>query len=121
MGRGAFAGKVEYYTLTARADRTITVKVTALDEAGKATETKTQPVIGIWPDSAGGGSPPDVAVSYFNSTERGTTALNARFLEGGNFKLGIADFRGDGRPDFRYRARVFYGDSVTPTRVAKDS
>jgi len=114
-------GKVEYYKLAAHADRTITVKVTALDEAGKATENKAQPVIGIWPDSAGAGSPPDVAVSYFNSTERGTTVLNARFLESGNFKLGIADFRGDGRPDFRYRARVFYGDSVAPARVANDS
>src|SRR6185437_14331944 len=94
---------------------------TALDKAGKATENKAQPVIGIWPDSAGAGSPPDVAVSYFNSTERGTTVLNARFLESGNFKLGIADFRGDGRPDFRYRARVFYGDSVAPQRVSVQS
>ncbi|HKC71274.1 MAG TPA: hypothetical protein VKB60_06610, partial [Terriglobales bacterium] len=114
-------GKVEYYKLAAHADRTITVKVTALDEAGKATENKAQPVIGIWPDSAGGGSPPDVEVSYFNSTERGTTVLNARFLESGNFKLGFADFRGDGRPDFRYRASVFYGDSVAPARVVKES
>ena len=114
-------GKVEYYQLAARADRTITVKVTALDETGKSTETKAQRVIGIWPDTAASGSPPDVAVSYFNTTERATTALNARFLESGTFKLGIADFRGDGRPDFRYRARVFYGDSVAPARVAKES
>jgi hypothetical protein len=111
-------GSVNYYSLAARADRTITVKATALNEAGKATETKVQPVIGIWPDTAGAGSLPDVAVSYFNSTDSGTTVLNARFLESGNFKVGIGDFRGDGRPDFRYRGRVFYGDSVVPARVA---
>ncbi len=114
-------GNVDYYSLAARANRTITVKATALDEAGKSTENKAQPVIGIWPGSAGSGSPPDVAVSYFNSTDRGTTALNARFLESGNFKLGIADFRGDGRPDFRYRLRIFYGDSVAPGRIAPQS
>lgn len=111
-------GNVDYYSLAARANRTITVKATALDEAGKVTEGKAQPVIGIWPDKAGAGSLPDVAVSYFNSSDMGATALNARFLESGNFKLGIADFRGDGRPDFRYRGRVFYGDSVAPARVA---
>ena len=114
-------GNVDYYSLAARSDRTITVKVTALNEAGKASENKAQPVIGIWPDTAGAGSLPDVAVFHFNSTDSGATALNARFLESGNFKLGIADFRGDGRPDFRYRGRVFYGDSVTPWRVAAQS
>ncbi|HJS98015.1 MAG TPA: hypothetical protein VJ756_02920 [Terriglobales bacterium] len=111
-------GNVDYYSLAARAGRTITVKATALNEAGKATEGKAQPVIGIWPNAAGAGSLPDVAVSYFNSSESGATVLNARFLESGNFKVGIGDFRGDGRPDFRYRGRVFYGDSVAPARVA---
>ena len=114
-------GKVDYYALAAHADRTITVKVSALNEAGKPTESKAQPVIGIWPDTAGAGSLPDVSVSYFNSTDNGATVLNARFLKSGNFKLGIADCRGDGRPDFRYRGRVFYGDSVAPARVAAGS
>ena len=30
-------GNVDYYSLAARADRTITVKITALDESGKST------------------------------------------------------------------------------------
>jgi len=34
------------------------------------------------------------------------------------FRVGIADLRGDGRPDYRYRARVLYGDSVTPSRIS---
>jgi hypothetical protein len=114
-------GKVDYYSLAAHADRTMTVKITALNEAGKATQNKAQPVIGIWQTSAAQDSPPDVAVSYFNSVETGATVLNAQFLASGDFKLGIADFRGDGRPDFRYRGRIFYGDSVVPARVAVQS
>lgn len=114
-------GNVDYYSLAARADRTLTVKITALNETGKGTQSKAQPVIGIWQSNAAAGSPPDVSVTYFNSAETGATALSAQFLTGGNFKLGIADFRGDGRPDFRYRARVYYGDSVAPARVAAQS
>jgi hypothetical protein len=33
-----------------------------------------------------------------------------------NFLIGISDFRGDGRPDYRYHAYVLYGDSVSPSR-----
>jgi hypothetical protein len=114
-------GNVDYYLLAARADRTISVKITALNESGKGTQSKAQPVIGIWQSDAAAGSPPDVSVTYFNSAETGATALSAQFLTGGNFKLGVADFRGDGRPDFRYGGRVFYGDSVAPARVAAQS
>jgi hypothetical protein len=111
-------GNVDYYSLAARANRTITVKVTALNESGKATQSKARPVVGIWQGNAAAGSLPDVSVTYFNGAETGATVMNAQFLTGGNFKLGIADFRGDGRPDFRYRGRIFYGDSVAPARVA---
>ena len=31
--------------------------------------------------------------------------------------MGIADYRGDGRPDYRYHARIFYGNQVTPARA----
>ena len=30
---------------------------------------------------------------------------------------GVADLRGDGRPDYRYHAHVLYGDSVSPSRA----
>ena len=33
-------------------------------------------------------------------------------------KFGIADQRGDGRPDYPYQARLFYADSVSPAQVA---
>ncbi|HEU5336746.1 MAG TPA: IPT/TIG domain-containing protein, partial [Terriglobales bacterium] len=114
-------GNVDYYWLSARADRTMTVKATALEESAKATVHKAEPVIGIWQAAAPAGYAPDVAVSYFNSVETGATVLKARFLSSGSFKIGIADYRGDGRPDFRYRGRIFYGDSVWPARVATQS
>jgi hypothetical protein len=43
--------------------------------------------------------------------------LDAQILQSTTFRLGIADFRGNGRPDFRYNARVFYGDEVVPSRA----
>ena len=35
-----------------------------------------------------------------------------------DYKLGIADMRGDGRPDFSYEARVLYADSISPARAS---
>src|SRR4029077_14347144 len=43
--------------------------------------------------------------------------LDAQILTSRNFLIGIADLRGDGRPDYRYHAHVLYGDSVFPARV----
>ncbi len=35
-----------------------------------------------------------------------------------DFRIGISDERGDGRPDYRYHAHVLYADTVLPTRVS---
>lgn len=43
--------------------------------------------------------------------------LEAVFNTSTNFRLGTSDCRGDGRPDYRYHARVFYGDSISPARA----
>jgi hypothetical protein len=110
-------GDVDYYALAARGRRSLTVKATALNEAGQATQRKAQPVIGIWAAGAAPNSPPLASASYFNSTEAGATLLNAVLPGAGDFKLGFADFRGDGRPDFRYRGKIFYGDSISPARA----
>ena len=48
----------------------------------------------------------------------GTTVLNAQLLQATSFRVGIADIRGDGRPDYRYHARLLYGDHITPTRAS---
>jgi hypothetical protein len=43
--------------------------------------------------------------------------LDAQVLSSNSFIIGIADLRGDGRPDYHYHAHVLYGDSVNPSRV----
>ena len=43
--------------------------------------------------------------------------LDAQVLTSNSFIIGIADLRGDGRPDYHYHAHVLYGDSVNPPRV----
>jgi hypothetical protein len=43
---------------------------------------------------------------------------DAQILSSTNFLIGIADLRGDGRPDYHYHAHVLYGDSVSPARLS---
>ncbi len=44
--------------------------------------------------------------------------LDAQVLNSNSFIIGIADLRGDGRPDYHYHAHVLYGDSAIPARVS---
>jgi hypothetical protein len=112
-------GDDDYFLLNGQANRTLTVEVTALDENGQPTVQKAQPLVGMWSLAAPVGTPPPAATSSsFNSANFGVTQLNAQLLSSTQFRIGIADLRGDGRPDFRYHARVRYGDSVTPHRVS---
>jgi hypothetical protein len=104
--------------LTAQANRTLSIAVTALDETGNASEVKAQPVIGMWSASdPQGTSPPAFTPGPFNTLAAGETRLDAEVLSATNFLIGISDLRGDGRPDYAYHAHVLYGDSVTPSRI----
>ena len=111
-------GEVDYVSLNAQSGQTAVIDVTALDESSQATEQKAQPLIGAWSISDTAGSlPPAVTSSPFNVGDFGVTRLNAQFLSSGQFRIGIGDLRGDGRPDYRYLARVLYADSLEPSRV----
>jgi hypothetical protein len=111
-------GDTDYLWFSAQANRTLTIQVTAMDETGVDSQNKALPVIGMWGLSDPGTFPaPANTPSAFNSSITDTTQLNASLLQTTNFRLGIFDFRGDGRPDYRYHARVFYGDSASPGRV----
>src|SRR5581483_7992989 len=110
-------GETDYFAFTGRADRTMSIDVAALDEGDVATEDKAQPVIGVWTAADAEGSPPQISVTYFNSDQVGLTRIRPDIFVSTDFKIGIADYRGDGRPDFRYRAHVFYGDTVSPDRA----
>ena len=112
-------GEAAYFSLPAKANRTVSVAVTALDETGMASQSKSAPVIGMW--SLGdpqGMPPPALTTAPFNQTTFGLTRLDALISESSNFLIGIADLRGDGRPDYHYHAHVLYGDSISPPRVS---
>lgn len=108
-----------YFLLTTQANRTISVAVTALDDSSNPSQTKLQPVIGMWAASdPQGTAPPAFTTSPFNAVPTAMTRLDAQINTSSGFLIGIADFRGDGRPDYHYHAQVLYGDSVSPTRVS---
>ncbi|HXK05762.1 MAG TPA: IPT/TIG domain-containing protein, partial [Verrucomicrobiae bacterium] len=110
-------GDVDYFQFSGLANRTLTVETTALDGAGQPTTTKAMPVVGLWALSETEG-PPDLATpEVFNGPLAATTRLDASVNTSTSYRLGIADYRGDGRPDYRYHARIFYGGQVTPPRA----
>ncbi len=112
-------GDTHWFEFTAQANRTASVSVTALDEMGQPSEIKLLPVIGIWELSDESGNPaPASTPSAFNTPTSGLTRLDAQFGVTDTYRVGVADFRGDGRPDYFYQANVLYADTVTPARLS---
>jgi hypothetical protein len=112
-------GNPDYFWFNAQANRTLSAIVTTLDDYGVASQSKAQPVIGMWSLSNPGQSPaPAETPSSFNTLFFGETRLDAQFQQTTSFRLAISDYRGDARPDYRYHARIFYGDNVTPARAS---
>jgi len=119
MGSLSPYGDLDYFWFSGQVNRTIAVLATALDESGNPTISKAQPVIGIWALSDPGTSPaPANTPMAFNTFTTGLTMLNATLLQTTDFRIGISDFRSDGRPDYRYHARVLYGDAMSPARAS---
>src|SRR6202035_615799 len=107
-------GGLDYFWFSGHANRTLSVLVTALDATSAPSENKAQPVIGLWQLSDPGTFPaPANTSSAFNSSIFGTTILNAELLQPTSFRLGIADIRGDGRPDYAYHARLLRSEEHT--------
>jgi len=111
-------GDTDWFQFPVKANRTASATATALDESGKPTQAKLMPVIGIWQLSDQSGGPaPAATTTAFNTLITGTTRLDAQFFADDVFRVGVADLRGDGRPDYSYNASVLYSDTVTPSRV----
>lgn len=105
-------GDVDWHAFDVQAGHTFAIDVTPIDRGAPAT-AKALPVIGIWDASTAKDGTPLVAQTYFNAGMRATTRLQSS-LPSGSYKIAITDARGDGRPDFLYRARLLYGESVAP-------
>jgi hypothetical protein len=112
-------GSTDFFQFTAQANRTASIAATALNEAGQPTENKLLPVIGVWELSDQSGDPaPASTPSAFNSPIFALTRLDVQFNSTEPYRVAVADFRGDGRPDYFYQASLLYSDSLTPARLS---
>jgi hypothetical protein len=112
-------GNADFFRFFAQANRTLSVIVDSMDDSHRLSESKATPVLGMWALADPGTSlAPANTPSAFNTTVFGETRLDAQILQSTSFRVGIADYRGDGRPDYRYNARVFYGEIINPHRAS---
>lgn len=108
-------GHSSWMQFWAKANREFTVETQALDENGQPTLNKAETVIGVWSGGDTTTSAPVTATPQpFNGDEPGLTTLPVDALADGEVRIGVADLRGDGRPDYLYRGRVLYAATVTP-------
>jgi hypothetical protein len=116
-GRISQVGQTDWFTFPVRGNRTFTIVTQALDETGMPTETKAMPSIGIW-DAFDPISAPSVgAAPGMNGLATGETWLRVTSSADDVVRIGIADQRGDGRPDYAYNGWVLYADTVSPQRL----
>lgn len=118
-GRITGYGHSGFFEFYARGDREFTVEAQALDETGAPTQNKAQMVLGVWSGSDPvGSSAVTSTIQSFNGVLSGLTTLPVLTVADGEVRIGLADLRGDGRPDFAYHGRILYIDSVTPARLS---
>ena len=101
-----------------RGGRQATVEGQPTDEGGLETSNKARLVIGVWNGDDPLSIAPDVvAPQPFNAIPNGLTTLSFESGNDGDVRIALADQRGDGRPDYLYRGRVLYADTVKPRRL----
>jgi hypothetical protein len=117
-GRLTGYGHTDWFQWWARGGREFTVEADALDENGSNTDNKVQLVLGAWngTDAVGTG-PITGTVQPFNGNIAGLTTLPVLTIADSEVRVGLADLRGDGRPDYAYRGRILYADNVSPARL----
>jgi hypothetical protein len=116
-GRLSQVGQGDWLNFPVRGKRTFTVVTEALDEKGQPTNFKAMPVLGIWDAFAAPGSPAVGAAPGLNGNAPGESWLRVTSNDDDVVRLGIADMRGDGRPDYAYCSWALYVDTVEPQRL----
>jgi hypothetical protein len=111
-------GHSSWFQWYPRANREFTIEALALDESGQPTNDKADLLLGIWNGTDSATSAPVTATPQpLNGSIAGMTTLPVITTADGEVRLAIADARGDGRPDYLYRGRVLYADTVLPARL----
>jgi hypothetical protein len=116
-GRLSQVGQSDWFNLPVRGGRTFTVVTQAVDETGTPSNRKAMPAVGIWDAFAAVGAPAVGAAPGLNGNAPGETWLRVSTAGDDIVRLGIADQRGDGRPDYAYNGWVLYADTVSPQRL----
>ena len=116
--RLAQIGQSDWFMFPVRGNRIFTIVAQALDPlTGAPSAAKAMPAIGVWD----GFNPIETAAAGFtpaqNGTAPGETWLQVATAGNDVVRLGIADQRGDGRPDYLYQGWVLYADTVAPERL----
>ncbi len=116
-GRISQVGQTDWFTFPVRGNRTFTVVTQALDGKGAPTELKAMPSIGVWDAFDAVGAPSVGAAPGMNGLAQGETWLRVTTIGDDLVRIGIADQRGDGRPDYPYNGWMLYADTVEPLRL----
>ncbi len=116
-GRLSQVGQTDWFTFPVRGGRTFTVVTEALDETGAPTNAKAMPALGVWNAFDQVNS---AAVGFgagLNGLATGESLLRVSASGDDVVRLGVADERGDGRPDYLYQGWILYADTVSPQRL----
>lgn len=117
VGRLSQVGQTDWFSFPVRSGRTFTVVAQAVNEAGEPSNSKAMLTIGAWDGFAAISAAADASAPALNGYAPGETYLRVTSANSDIVRLGIADQRGDGRPDYAYSAWLLYADSVSPLRL----
>jgi hypothetical protein len=116
-GRLSQISQTDWFSFPVRGDRIFTIVTQALDENGQPSNHKAMPALGVWDGFAPVGSSPVHAAPGLNGWAVGESWLQVASSGDDIVRLGVADTRGDGRPDYAYNGWVLYADTVSPARL----
>jgi hypothetical protein len=117
MGRISQVGQTDWFSFPVRGNRLFTIVTQALDETGAPTNSKAMPAIGVWDGFDAATANAVGAAPGLNGLAPGETWLRVAASGDDVVRIGIADERGDGRPDYAYAGFLLYADTVTPPRL----
>jgi len=116
-GRLSQIGQTDWFNFPVRGNRTFTVVTQAMNEQSVPSNAKAMAAIGVWDAFDAVGSAAVGAAPGLNGNAAGETWLRITTSSDDVVRLGIADMRGDGRPDYAYEGWVLYADTVEPPRL----